>query len=112
MSVRRREDRLALIERDDGHPEDIVEVAISPYGRQSSYHDPDANCLGLKNATNTQEITRKHAQRKTCPPCRNCILDDSPDTGNDRSVYETLHDDDVTDFDAVRERLEADDGDE
>lgn len=68
-------ERLELIERDDGAPDDMVYYS-SALSRHA-YHD-DAECHLLENRGDKDRLdnTREAAQRRVLVPCSRCVLDD------------------------------------
>ncbi|MDS0258539.1 hypothetical protein NDI56_03825 [Haloarcula sp. S1CR25-12] len=70
LSVDEREERIAA---DDGDREDTVLQVINN-GRQSCYHDPDADCAHLAQATETRERTRGWCHDHGFAPCKRCVL--------------------------------------
>jgi hypothetical protein len=73
MAEGRRAERETLIAKDDGAPGDTVYLSRShTTGNRACYHD--ASCRYADPETD-DETTRRAAQRRTCPPCKLCILD-------------------------------------
>lgn len=79
MTSTTRAEREARIARDDGDPEDTVQLsARGNNGSRSAYHEP--GCTQLPEETT--ERTRAWAQRRQHPPCKDCVLGETDAQAN------------------------------
>jgi len=91
LSVAEREKRIA---DDDGDRKDTVLQVING-GRQSCYHDPDADCAHVTQADQTPERSRGRCQDNGRAPCKRCILGTAT-PGQQGSLGDRLLNGDVT----------------
>lgn len=70
-----RTERERRIAKDDGDPAETVYGLPRCLSGDGGYHD-DPNCRYLRDPERIRSLPRSKAQRRTMPPCKECVLDE------------------------------------